>query len=35
VPQAERRTLEQGGHQFLPQTDFAPLPDWLLALPEP
>lgn len=34
VPHAERRTLDEGGHQFLLRTDFAPLADWLLALPE-
>ncbi len=35
LPHAERRTLEEGGHQFLLRTDFAPLAEWLLALPEP
>lgn len=35
LPHAERRTLADGGHQFLLHTDFAPLAEWLLALPEP
>jgi pimeloyl-ACP methyl ester carboxylesterase len=34
LPHAERRTLDEGGHQFLLRTDFAPLAEWLLALPE-
>lgn len=34
LPHAERRTLDEGGHQFLLRTDFAPLAGWLLALPE-
>lgn len=34
LPHAERRTLDEGGHQFLLRTDFGPLAGWLLALPE-
>ncbi|HEU4355134.1 MAG TPA: alpha/beta fold hydrolase [Actinomycetota bacterium] len=34
LPHAERRTLDEGGHQFLLRTDFEPLAGWLLALPE-
>lgn len=34
LPHAERRTLDEGGHQFLLRTGFEPLARWLLALPE-
>ena len=34
LPHAERRMLDEGGHQFLLRTDFEPLAEWLLALPE-
>lgn len=33
LPHAERRTLDEGGHQFLLRTDFEILAGWLLALP--
>jgi len=34
LPQAERRVLEGGGHQFLLRSRFEALAGWLLALPE-
>ena len=33
LPHAERRMLDENGHQFLLRTDFEALADWLLALP--
>ncbi len=33
LPHAERRALDDGGHQFLLRTDFRTLGEWLLALP--
>jgi pimeloyl-ACP methyl ester carboxylesterase len=33
LPDAERRTVETGGHQFLLRDAFEPLASWLLALP--
>lgn len=34
LPHAERRVLDEGGHQFLLRSDFGVLADWLLALRE-
>ena len=34
LPYAERRVLDEGGHQFLLRTNFQALAEWLLALPE-